>query len=785
MIKSSVFNSYYKLLTGYVSNQEEKYLLQAEELGRHLVNENIPPEDIIEMHESAIERLCQKFPNITLEEVGKQISMPLMEMLMAYGLAFSKRSEQLEHEITEHRKLEGMLKESEERFRSLYENSTIGLYRTTPDGRILLANPTLVKMLGYSSFEELSSRNLEKDGFEPEYPRDHFIKRVERDEQIKGFENAWKRQDGTIIYIRESARVIRDQNGTIKYYEGTVEDITERKEAEEARKKSVEVLKNSEERLKILFDSAPNAYYLSDLKGTFIDGNNAAEDLIGYKKEELVGKNYLKLKLLSPAGLLVAAKLLAKNLQGESTGPDELILNCKDGSQVTVEIRTHPVQIKNKKLVLGIANDITERKQAEESLRESEEKYRQLFENANEAIHITQDEKFVFANPMVIKITGYGRKELFSISMTDIVHPDDQKQVFDHYFKILEGEKVPDNYDFRIIDKKGELKWLSIRSVLVEWEGKPAVLNFSTDITNRKQAEEELKHRADMELLIANVSSNLVKRSFENIDSTITEALGEIGTFSGVDRAYVFRLHDDTATMENTHEWCAKGIEAQIDNLKDLPTSIFPWWMDQLNHFNIIHIPLVKDLPPEADAEKEILQSQDIQSLLVVPMIVQRKLTGFIGFDAVKCERNWLEEDTILLRMLGETIAVAQEESQNLLKLKESETSFRGIYDNATDAIYVQDQEGRFLDVNRSAVDMYGYPRDYFIGKTPKFLSAPGKNDLRELNGHIEKAFQGEPQQFEFWGKRKNGEIFPKLVRLNKSEYFGQEVIIAFAQDVT
>jgi PAS domain S-box-containing protein len=136
-------------------------------------------------------------------------------------------------DITERKQAEKTLQENEERFRSLYENSTVGIYRTTPDGKIILANPTLVKLLGYSSFEELSERNLEKDGFEPSYERTHFMDVLKREGEVKGLESAWTRMDGTTLFVSESARAINDKEGKIIYYDGIVEDITLRKKAEQ------------------------------------------------------------------------------------------------------------------------------------------------------------------------------------------------------------------------------------------------------------------------------------------------------------------------------------------------------------------------------------------------------------------------------------------------------------------------------------------------------------------------------------------------------------------------
>src|SRR5664280_331134 len=136
-------------------------------------------------------------------------------------------------DITERKLAEKTLKESEERFRTLFENSTVGIYRTTPDGQILLANPTLIKLLGYSSFEGLAGRNLSENGFEPSYERTHFMDVLKREGEVKGLESAWTRMDGTTLFVSESARAINDKEGKIIYYDGIVEDITLRKKAEQ------------------------------------------------------------------------------------------------------------------------------------------------------------------------------------------------------------------------------------------------------------------------------------------------------------------------------------------------------------------------------------------------------------------------------------------------------------------------------------------------------------------------------------------------------------------------
>jgi PAS domain S-box-containing protein len=136
-------------------------------------------------------------------------------------------------DVTERKQTEEALQESELRFRSLYENATIGIYRTTHDGKILMANPALVKMLGYTSFQNLTERNLEKDGFDAPSHRKEFLEMIERDGEVHSFDSKWIHQDGKVIFVLESARAIRDSQGKTLYYDGTVEDITERRQLEE------------------------------------------------------------------------------------------------------------------------------------------------------------------------------------------------------------------------------------------------------------------------------------------------------------------------------------------------------------------------------------------------------------------------------------------------------------------------------------------------------------------------------------------------------------------------
>jgi PAS domain S-box-containing protein len=226
------------------------------------------------------------------------------------------------HDITERKRIESALAESEERFRTLYENSTVGLYRTTPEGRVLLANPALLRMLGYDSFEELAVVDLRSGGLGPEYPRPAFFEHLRKVVVVQGLEATWKKKDGSTIYVRESARAVFDSEGRVKYCEGTVEDITDRKRAELK-------LQASEKKYHRIFDHSLEGIFQTTAEGWMISANRAMIRMFGYKKlPEFLAANIFD--HLDDGGL--RTKILETLKAEDEIRNWELTLRRKDGS---------------------------------------------------------------------------------------------------------------------------------------------------------------------------------------------------------------------------------------------------------------------------------------------------------------------------------------------------------------------------------------------------------------------------------------------------------------------
>lgn len=168
-----------------------------------------------------IEEFLQK----AKDELEQRVKERTVELLDA--------NERLTLELNRRKRIEEMLRKGAERYRNLFENSPIGIYRTNPDGRILMANPTLIRMLGYNSFNEMVASNQKKGDYEPTYLKKKLKKRLEKEDRVRGFEVKWKRSGKPVVFMRENAKAIRGLDGSVLFYEGTVEDISEQKKAEE------------------------------------------------------------------------------------------------------------------------------------------------------------------------------------------------------------------------------------------------------------------------------------------------------------------------------------------------------------------------------------------------------------------------------------------------------------------------------------------------------------------------------------------------------------------------
>jgi PAS domain S-box-containing protein len=243
-------------------------------------------------------------------------------------------------------------------FHSIFENATIGMYRTTPDGQILMANPALVQMMGYASFEDLTQRNLLEEGFQPGYERDKFQSEIRINGEVRGYESGWVKKDGTPFFVRESAKAITDASGNVLYYEGTVEDITDRKQAELA-------LQASEENYRRLVENSESAIAVLDQSGQILYANAWAIKV--WNDPMIVGKSIFD--LYPDEYSMAYLNAIQKVIHTRTAIIDEvesLIKGHMMWFRISMTPLRNPAGIVDR--VLLNAWDITGRKQAEEEL---------------------------------------------------------------------------------------------------------------------------------------------------------------------------------------------------------------------------------------------------------------------------------------------------------------------------------------------------------------------------------------------------------------------------------
>ena len=271
----------------------------------------------------------------------------------------------------------------------------------------------------------------------------------------------------------------------------TIEREIREAEMRQEKKKTDEMLQKSEENFRHSLDDSPLGIRIVSTDGKTLYANQGILDIYGYNSiEEL--KNTSHKKRYTPECYAEYEIRQEKRRRGEDVPSNyELSIIRKDGKIRDLEVFRKQVLWNGEIQFQALYADITERKQAEKNLQENEERYRSVVENAHEAIIITQDMKVVFANRAATEQIGYSKETLTSGVFTSFIHPDDRRIVADYSIKRLNGEDVPSVYSFRILSQDGKIKWVELNAAVIEWNKKPATLNFLKDITERKLLEEE------------------------------------------------------------------------------------------------------------------------------------------------------------------------------------------------------------------------------------------------------------------------------------------------------
>lgn len=252
---------------------------------------------------------------------------------------------------------------AEEKYRQIFENAGEGIFQSTPEGCYLTANPALARMHGFDSPAELirSRRDISRETYVEPAQREEFKRLLEEHGSVRGFEHETWRKDGSKIWISVNAHAVRDETGTIRYYEGTAQDITERKRAEQA-------LRESEERYRELFENSKDAFYVQDMTGVYVSINRAAEKLTGYSREEIIGRHFSE--FMTPEYARYVQRQLQKKLDpaGETTYEIEMI--TRKGRHVPVEISSRLIfELGVPVGVQGCFRDVSEKKKAQEAER--------------------------------------------------------------------------------------------------------------------------------------------------------------------------------------------------------------------------------------------------------------------------------------------------------------------------------------------------------------------------------------------------------------------------------
>jgi PAS domain S-box-containing protein len=384
-------------------------------------------------------------------------------------------------DITARKHMEEALRQSEEKFaRAFFASPDALVISSLRTAQFLDVNESFCRMSGYAKEEAVGRTGLDLGVWARPEDREHVLQMLARGESPRNLEFTFRSRTGRTVVGLLSAEII--EFGGERCMLGVVRDITERKEMEEA-------LRTSEERFRELFENANDIVYTHDLEGNFTSLNRTGERITGYPRAEALQKNIRD--LLDPQQVGFAQEMVRLNLEGKGPTTYELQIRARDGRPIELEVSTRLILFDGRPVgVQGIARDVTERRKAERALRDSEERYRLLFQNSPLPMFVYETDSLTFlaVNEAAVKSYGFSRSEFLGLTLKDIRPPEEGP------YLIRRLTSDPINHHAAVHRKKdGTLIDVEIAAHSIEWFGKRARMVIAEDITERVRAEHAIR----------------------------------------------------------------------------------------------------------------------------------------------------------------------------------------------------------------------------------------------------------------------------------------------------
>ncbi len=391
-------------------------------------------------------------------------------------------------DITERKRAEEALRASQSMLQSVMKNVPQGIFWKDRQSTYLGCNDVFVQAVGLESAGDVVGKTDYDMPWSPEQTasfREYDRRIMENDAPEYHIIEQMRDAHGRLAWVETNKVPLHDSLGHVIGILGTYEDITARKRAEEA-------LQASEEKYRGIVETATEAIIMVDANARIVFANDHWSEIVGYSREE--AEQMTVFEVVFPEDMAVTKKRWESRKQGHKERY-EFRLRRKDGGAVWVLISMAPRFGPTGEFLgeLIMAVDITRRKQVEEALRESEEKFRLLAETSPAAILIYQEGRYVYANPAAESLTGYQRDELLPQAPGDIVHPDYRQRVKQMVPRRAQGEAPPMHYELKILTKEGHERWMDSATASITYGNKPAGLVVAFDITERKRAAEALR----------------------------------------------------------------------------------------------------------------------------------------------------------------------------------------------------------------------------------------------------------------------------------------------------